>query len=238
MDQLALFALPSYCSIEGCTRTVSQKTLQLCGPHYKRKWRHGDPTAGRPMRVGVKPARPVQDFPDGTRLCNGCAVRKPLDEFPKDPNATAGRRSNCKPCHTARAKDWYAANRDEHLPRQKARYHRDIEKMRARDRARYERDKPKRIELAVESVHRRRALLRSVPNDRGITYQALREKFGDLCHYCRATMTFEPGRWQDVHPVTSNHRASGSTCSRWPSHVGQRGPRLLAVQRPQERNAA
>jgi len=161
------------------------------------------------MRVGVKPARPVQDFPDGTRLCNGCAVRKPLDEFPKDPNATAGRRSNCKPCHTARAKDWYAANRDEHLPRQKARYHRDIEKMRARDRARYERDKPKRIELAVESVHRRRALLRSVPNDRGITYQALREKFGDLCHYCRATMTFEPadGRTYIPSRATIEHLA-------------------------------
>lgn len=38
------------CSIEGCTRPVKMKALQMCQAHYLRKLRHGDPLLGGPMR--------------------------------------------------------------------------------------------------------------------------------------------------------------------------------------------
>lgn len=36
---------PTQCSVESCTRNV--RSSGLCGPHYHRQRRHGDPTKGR-----------------------------------------------------------------------------------------------------------------------------------------------------------------------------------------------
>ncbi|MGZ4663708.1 MAG: HNH endonuclease [Frankiaceae bacterium] len=65
---------------------------------------------------------------------------------------------------------------------------------RERDRDRYQRDKPKRIALVAEAGHRRRALLASVPRERGITVAALIKRDGDLCHWCRCRMTTAPAK--------------------------------------------
>ncbi len=192
MDQLVLFkAAP--CAVSGCTSLARNRGW--CGPHYQR-WRlYGDPE-GRKLRAGT----PI-DHADGTRTCNTCRSVKPIDQFPRDPAATLGRRGNCKPCHSSKVSEWYAANKDEHLPRQKARYERDIDKMRARDRARYERDKPKRIALATAAVHRRRALMAEVEFEPGITVKSLRKRHGDDCCYCGQAMTFMPADGRTYVPT-------------------------------------
>ncbi len=183
------------CSIEGCGKPVGGR--EWCNAHYLRWRKHGDPLAGNPSPRAPR----AQDNPDGTRTCLDCGEAKQLDQFPRDANASRGRRSNCKPCHTARAKDWYAENKADHLPRVKARYQRDIERMRARDAERYERDKPKRIALVVEAGHRRRALLRGADAERGITVTALRKRHGDACCYCKQTMTFARGNGRAFVPT-------------------------------------
>lgn len=43
-------ALPPTCKLTGCSRELFADGY--CGPHYKRKWRYGDPLAGRPTFVG------------------------------------------------------------------------------------------------------------------------------------------------------------------------------------------
>jgi 5-methylcytosine-specific restriction endonuclease McrA len=225
MDQLVLFGLPKICTVDGCSRKrVARGMCNLhwnrdrkanaspcsidgcdkagssrgwCDGHYQRWQKHGDPLGGKPSPR----ARRAKDNDDGTRSCLDCGQIKSLDEFPRDANASKGRRSNCKPCHTARAKAWYAENKAEHLPRQKARYQRDIDKIRARDTQRYERDKPKRIALATEAVHRRRALMQQVEYEPGITVKALRKKHGDDCCYCGMTMTFERGDGRTYVPL-------------------------------------
>lgn len=183
------------CAIEGCSSPRGGR--DWCSAHYQRWSNHGDPLAGK---SSPRVARSL-DHEDGTRTCLDCSERKALADFPKDRNATRGHRSNCKPCHSARAVAWYAANRDEHLPRQKARYQRDIEKHRARDSARYERDKPKRLELVTAAGHRRRAILLGLPADTGITIRALRKRDGDQCYYCKVTLDFTPAsRGREFRP--------------------------------------
>lgn len=188
------YAADAVCAIDGCDSPPASRGW--CSAHWQR-WRdHGNPLGGgRAPRV-----RRVEDHDDGTRTCLDCGERKPLKDYPTDRNATAGRRANCKPCHTARAKEWYAANREEHLPRQRARYSRDIERIRERDLVRYERDKEKRIELVAEAGHRRRARLRGLPADTGITLTALRKRDGDLCHYCRVVMDFTRPKDRSYRP--------------------------------------
>ena len=41
-------ASPAQCKMSGCSRELFADGY--CGPHYKRKWRHGDPAGVRPFR--------------------------------------------------------------------------------------------------------------------------------------------------------------------------------------------
>lgn len=176
------------CIIGGCDSPVCARGW--CSSHYQRYRKHGDPLAGNPT-PRVKRAL---DNPDGTRTCLDCGAVKPLDEFPKDKNATRGHRANCRPCHSARATAWYQANKADFLPRVRERYVRDAEKIRARDAARYQRDKQKRLLLAVEASGRRRARLRhDGPWDAGLTRNAVRKRDGDRCCYCETVMSFVYG---------------------------------------------
>jgi hypothetical protein len=225
MDQLVLFALPKPCSAKGCSRKCvargmchlhwsrdrkanaspcsidgcdkAESSRSWCDGHYQRWQKHGDPLGGNPSPR----ARRAKDNEDGTRTCLDCAVAKPLDQFPRDASATKGYRSNCKPCHTNRAKVWYAENQERQQRRQVERYHRDIDKSRARDKQRYERHKPKRIALAVEAVNRRRALMHQVEFEPGITVKALRKRHGDECCYCGQVMAFERGDGRTYVPT-------------------------------------
>jgi 5-methylcytosine-specific restriction endonuclease McrA len=192
VEQLSLFRV-AVCLVSGCSAQV--RARGWCSKHYQRWQNCGDPEACLP-RQGA----PV-DHPDGRRTCRDCGSVKGIDDFPRDPSATRGRRASCKPCHSERTRAWYAANKDDHLPRQHARYRRDIEAIRQRDKERYERDKPKRLELAVESVHRRRALMQSVPRERGINREALRRRDGDNCCHCGIEMSFEPLKSGQYNPI-------------------------------------
>jgi len=55
---------------------------------------------------------------------------------------------------------------------------------------RYEKHKEKRVLLAIEGVHVRRARIRGRRHDDGITALRVRKRDGDTCCYCGVTMLF------------------------------------------------
>lgn len=187
MQETTLFDL---CSVEGCCLMVKNKSRQLCDPHYKRLWRYGDPLAGGPMRPNARAGKPVQDFPDGTRICNACSERLPIGSFHKDANATGGRRSRCAACHSADAREWHDQNRDRIKARMKAYRQANTDVVRSQDSLRYQRDRDKRIALAIEATHRRRLRMQAGEYDRTVTRAALQKQYGDLCFYCHRQMDF------------------------------------------------
>lgn len=193
-EELFLFELPTPCRIDGCLLPLKNKRERLCQAHYTRFWRYGDPLAGGPMRPNSKPAKAVRDFPDGTRICNNCEQRLPLDGFNADAGGTKGRRAYCATCHSSKVRAWYAANRERQSARQLARRNADIEKHRQWDMERYARDRVKRIELATEHTHKRRLRMLAGEYDRTVTRVNLRKQYGDQCFYCECVMDF--GRYK------------------------------------------
>lgn len=217
-EDLFLFEMPVACRVTGCGRTVKNKRERLCDPHYKRLWRHGDPEAGGPMRLNVVAGQKVEDFPDGTRRCNQCGLRLPIDSFHKDSGGTGGRRSRCADCHKANARDWYAANREQLAGRAQARRDADPEKHRRWDMERYERDREKRIALAVQHTHKRRLRLAAGEYDSTVTRANLRRQYGDQCFYCATVMDFhsstrttKPGNLATVEHVWPISKGGGHT---------------------------
>lgn len=180
----------STCTVDGCDRPRYNKTFGYCKPHYIRMWRHGDVQAHIPVPPKRQPVRPVEDFPDGTRRCQACDKRLPLDLFHRDPSSPLGRKTSCRECRTETEKQRHAADRDRIRERMKN-YRRDNQDLvHAQDMARYERNKEARIAQAVAHSHLRRARIRSQVNDKGVTVPALRERDGDNCHYCNKRMIF------------------------------------------------
>lgn len=188
--ELYLFEMPETCRIDDCSRTIKNKRERLCDPHYKRMWRYGDPLAGGPMRPNAVAGQQVRDFPDGTRACNVCDQRLPLESFPKDGGGTGGRRSNCPDCHSAKSRAWYAANRERQAARQLERRNANVEQHRQWDMERYERDREKRIALATQQAHKRRLRMLAGEYDRTVTRTNLRHQYGDQCFYCSTVMDF------------------------------------------------
>jgi len=174
------------CSVSECGGRVVARGW--CNRHYLRWRNHGDPLAGG----GEQRVRKAVDLEDGTRVCVACSVRLPVDSFGADKSASGGRRTECKPCRSAKMKAWYQANRERQAQRQRDRITADPDRARRQDMERYERSKPKRLELAKEGMHRRRALMRDGEWERGVTTRSVRKRDGDLCHYCRSAMSFEP----------------------------------------------
>ena len=132
----------------------------------------------------------MEDHADGTRTCQACNARLPLDSFHSDSQSPGGRRKTCKSCRTHREKTRYAEDPERHRERMANHRRANISKVRAADSARYERDKPKRLALAIANTHVRRARIAAVPFDRGISVPALRKRDGDRCYYCSARMVF------------------------------------------------
>lgn len=190
-----------FCCVAGCPEVPVVQNHGLCRSHYHRLRRYGDPTAGGPSRPRVAKGRPAQDHEDGSRTCNTCGQRKPLADYPKDANATRGHRTHCKPCHTAKELARYHADPEAGRERQRQMRVRNADRVREQDRARYERDKPKRIELATDHGHRRRARMLGLPEDPGINVRALRKRDGDQCHYCKVVMDFAPATGRIYRPL-------------------------------------
>ena len=177
------------CTIDGCEGKPVGRGW--CSAHWQRWRRNGDPLGGA---AGPR-VRKSLDFPDGTRQCAMCGERKPLTEaFDRDANSSGGRRSRCKTCRGAHMKRYYAENREAKRASAREWYATNLEEIRERDRARYERDREKRIDLAIDGVHRRRQRIKNSSPDRGITRRSLRAIHGDDCRYCGVTMTFETAR--------------------------------------------
>lgn len=170
------------CTIEGCAAKMLARGW--CNRHYLRWKAHGDPLGGGPN------LRKVVDFADGTRICTVCEQRLPIAQFDEDQNGSAGRRSHCKSCRSARMKDWYSANQER--IRRRMQDHRDNnpEVVRANDLARYERHRDKRIALARIAVDRRRVRMAGGAYEPGISVETLRGIHGDVCPYCGVLMRF------------------------------------------------
>jgi len=60
------------------------------------------------IRVAVTPA----SYRDVMKRCTKCGELKPKSEFYKVKGGRDGLRGDCKTCHAARAREWYAKNRE------------------------------------------------------------------------------------------------------------------------------
>ena len=170
------------CAVGGCGRPV--RARGWCNAHYQRWRTYGDPLGSAP--------KVVVDHPDGTRSCTSCGEALPLESFDLDKRGSGGRRARCKPCRSTQMKTWYAENRERQRDRQRERVAADRDKARRTDVERYRRHRAKRIAIATEAAHRRRALLADVESVPGITVAALRERHGDQCCYCGVALSFDP----------------------------------------------
>jgi len=181
------------CSLPECERPHAAKGY--CLLHWNRNRLHGDP------RVTMKGKyHKVQYTEDGLRICKACKKAKPLSEYHKDKAGTDGYRAQCKPCRSEYMQGYHQENLVERRAYIQNRRDSMPEHVRALDRARYERDKEKRIALATESVHVRRARMKAAEYDRGITVLALRKRHGDGCCYCGVELDFKPGKRGAINP--------------------------------------
>lgn len=180
-------ATKKVCAVSGCDSPALARGW--CNRHYLRWKNHGTPTP-----AGIAELSRAEVRPDGSKVCTGCNVAQPVDNFDRDKNATGGRRSQCKSCRSRKMADWYKATKPERDAQREVRVARDREKIRRNDMARYRRNRAARIERAAEGTHRRRQRIQESEPAPGITTMALRARDGDKCCHCGAVMDFKPGR--------------------------------------------
>ncbi len=186
---LAKYSEGTICKVDGCGKTKILAKY-MCNKHYT-MWRvHGDPKGGR-FEYKIRKA---VTHSDGTRTCSECEQRLPITEFHKDKSATDGYRSKCKTCRLGKVKEWYLKDVDKRRIVAKNRRKRNPEKARKDDLERYERDREKRIGLATEHSHRRKARKLKTVVEKGISKKALKKKFGTKCYYCQKEMDFSVGK--------------------------------------------
>lgn len=125
------------------------------------------------------------------RVCTKCNVEKPIGEFHKDSRSSGGRRAQCKECRSAHMKGFYASKADEVKERMREYREANPDRVRESERKRYAKHRDKRIALAVDAVHARRARMFSGEFDKGITAKRLRERDGGECCYCGVSLDFE-----------------------------------------------
>ena len=175
------------CSVEECQKNEHVKGY--CNQHYLLWKKHGDPLAGS-YRMPFKNAI---NHEDGTRTCTKCLQRLPLSAFHRDKSAPDGLRAMCKSCRINKVKDWYQENIEERRIKQTTRRRKNIHIERQRDNERYERDREKRIALATEHSHRRKARKLNTVVEKGISILSLKKKHGTKCYYCGKEMDFKKG---------------------------------------------
>lgn len=187
VKKVARYSDSDICNVEGCERKM--KARGMCSRHWQMDKAHGDPKGGK-YEVKIRKAI---DHEDGTRTCSQCEVRLPISEFHKDKMGTGGRRAKCKNCHTGNSKDWYEANKVRQAGREKKRRLSNVEKYAEKEALRYIKDREKRIGLATEHSHRRKARKLKTVIEKGISKNALKKKFGTKCYYCDKEMDFSVG---------------------------------------------
>lgn len=185
-----IYAYPknTNCKVEGCKNKVLANLM--CSKHYQMWIVHGDPKGGR-YEYKIRRAK---THSDGTRTCSECEQRLPIKDFHKDKNATDGYRSKCKKCRIKLVKKWYLNNRQRQANREKIRRQSNKEKYTEKEALRYIKDREKRIALATEHSHLRKARRKKTKIERGISKLALKKKFGTKCYYCGKEMDFSVGK--------------------------------------------
>lgn len=179
----------STCVVASCDRPIHNKALGYCAPHYKRHWRHGDVQENVPVPSFRKTPQPVNDR-DGNRECQQCKLWAPLSSYHRDPSSPLGRKTTCATCRRAAERTRHHRNREANNARNRAYRVAHLYELRAKEAKAYADNRAARIAKATAQVHLRRARLAATPNDSGVTILALRNRDGDLCHYCGVTMVF------------------------------------------------
>jgi len=187
IKRIAKYQASAVCIIEGCSNKPLAKGM--CNRHYIMMKVHGDPNGG----AYVYKVRKAVTHEDGTRTCSECEIRQPISNFHKDKNATDGFRSKCKDCRGKLVKGWYEENIERQRKRANLRRKADPEKERIREAERYERDREKRIALATEHAHRRKARKLQTKVEKGISILSLKKLHGTKCYYCEKEMDFSKG---------------------------------------------
>jgi 5-methylcytosine-specific restriction endonuclease McrA len=175
------------CKVDECTGDARFK--DYCSKHYQMWRKHGDPKGGRYEYT----IRKAVTHSDGTRTCSQCNERLPISDFHKDKAATDGLRSKCKKCRISNVKSWYSDNRERQSTKERIRRQANPEKYAEKEAIRYEKDKDKRLLLATEHSHLRKARKKKAKTERGISKLSLKKIFGTKCYYCGIEMDFSTG---------------------------------------------
>lgn len=175
------------CSVENCKNRPTARGM--CSRHWQLWRKHGNPNAGKyQMKI-----RKAVTHTDGTRTCSQCERRLPIDNFHKDKRATDGYRSKCKECRISLVKKWYKENSERQATKEKIRRRANPEKYAEKEALRYQKDKDKRLLLATEHSHLRKARKKETKVERGISKKSLMKRDGTKCHYCKKEMDFSTG---------------------------------------------
>lgn len=182
------------CAVDGCESPAAAR--EWCNKHYIRWQKFGDPAHEVDERRNTR----IVDLPNGDRVCTDCQEAKPLTEYHKDKRGLRGHRGICKSCRGKYMNGYYRENREQKLQYEVDRRLNNLEHIRNLDNLRYQRDKDKRIELATQHSHIRRARILGRELDRGITVLKLRKLYGDRCPYCQVRLDFKAGKKGDYNP--------------------------------------
>lgn len=187
LKKLAKYPVGTRCKVEGCKNKVLAN--YMCNKHYTMWKIHGNPKGGK-FEYKIRKA---VTHSDGTRTCSECEQRLPIKEFHRDKGATDGYRSKCKNCRLKMVKKWYFKDVTSRRKVASDRRKKDPEKERKRDSERYERDREKRIALATEHSHIRKARKKKTKIEKGISKLSLKKMHGTKCYYCGKEMDFGVG---------------------------------------------
>ncbi len=141
------------------------------------------------------------------KRCTKCGETKPPTEFYAAKGGIDGLRGDCKACHAARAKLWYAKNR-QHVIERVARWQRENpERLRA-----YRRERNATRTREIREGHLRRTFGMTVRD-----YDAMLVAQGGGCAICGA----RPAQGQSFHVDHLGDRVRGILCIRCNNALGQ-----------------
>ena len=151
------------------------------------------------------------------KRCTKCGELKPETEFYAAKGCKDGLRGDCKTCHTQRAKDWYANNRERSIAYVKRWQQENKERVNA---SRRKRNAARKREIRED--HLRRVF--------GITqaeYEAMLAAQGGGCAICGD----EPAEGQSLHVDHLGDRVRGILCVRCNNALGQLKERVDLADR-------
>lgn len=184
------------------------------------------------------------------KLCRGCGVTKPLEQFGKDPGKRDGRMSRCSECANAARRARYYANLDHEHERNREWYGQNREKKQATNRAWQQANPEKMREIWQASSRRRKGTRTRDPRlfaewkERAERERALLRALvaDDHCYLCQGAFAQDDKICIDHdHSCCSSRHSSGCpACARGVAHewcnqiiglAGEDGDLLLTITR-------